>query len=230
MMNENPLTEYFLGNKNGRLIHKWMHYFDIYHRHFEPYRNSKPTIVEFGVFHGGSLQMWKHYFGEGARICGVDINPKCKCVEEDGIEVFIGDQSDRSFLRELAEELGEVQIIVDDGGHKAHQQIATFEEMYGTLSFPGIYLVEDLHTSYLEKYGGRLYKPGTFIEHSKWIIDSLNAHYVSDEEAKIISNKCASTESLFDSAYSMTYYDSVLVIEKRIKVSLSSIHMGKKSF
>jgi hypothetical protein len=46
-------------------------------------------VVEFGIYQGGSLQMWKHYFGSRCRVFGVDINPACKLVEEDGIEVFI---------------------------------------------------------------------------------------------------------------------------------------------
>jgi cephalosporin hydroxylase len=97
---QNPLEKYFWSN-NERLIHKWMHYFDIYDRHFSPYRHKKVTIVEFGVYHGGSLQMWKHYFGRRARIIGIDINPECKKLEEKQVEIYIGDQEDRTFLREL---------------------------------------------------------------------------------------------------------------------------------
>ena len=89
----NPLREYFDANP-GRLIHKWLHYFDIYHRHFASFREQPITLVEFGVFHGGSLQMWKHYFGPRARIVGVDINPDCESLAEEQIEIRIG----RSFV------------------------------------------------------------------------------------------------------------------------------------
>ncbi len=34
-------------------------------------------IVEVGVDNGGSLKMWKKYFGERAEIHGIDIDPKC---------------------------------------------------------------------------------------------------------------------------------------------------------
>ncbi len=37
---ENPLEKYFRAN-TGRLIHKWVHYFDIYHRHFERFRAGR---------------------------------------------------------------------------------------------------------------------------------------------------------------------------------------------
>lgn len=67
----NNLGKYFKEN-NGNLIHKWVHYFDIYERHFSRFRNRKMTILEIGVYQGGSLQMWKNYFGPQAEIYGVD--------------------------------------------------------------------------------------------------------------------------------------------------------------
>ena len=39
-----------------------------------------------GIFNGGSLKIWKEYFGPDAKIIGIDINPECKKFEEDGIE------------------------------------------------------------------------------------------------------------------------------------------------
>ena len=228
-MSENPLLEYFEKN-DGRLILKWMHYFAIYHKHFAPFRHTKPTVVEFGVHHGGSLQMWKHYFGEGARICGIDVNPKCQAVEEDGIEVFIGDQEDRGFLRELAASLGPIQILIDDGGHTMRQQIATFEEMYGAVSAPGIYLVEDLHTSYWKDWGGGIRKRGSFVEYTKRLIDQLSAWHVGRKEnGWHIGGKIA-VDDFTRSAHSMTYYDSVLVIEKAMIEEPLVRHTGHKSF
>src|SRR5437867_1944564 len=93
----NPLEEFFWSDRH-RLIYKWIHYLDIYHRHFMAFRNREIGVLEFGVAHGGSLQMWKSYFGAKARIYGVDHNPACKACEEAQIEVFIGSQGDREFL------------------------------------------------------------------------------------------------------------------------------------
>lgn len=63
----NDLEKYFRENK-GNLIHKWMHYFEIYDRYFKQYRNKEVTILEIGIYQGGSLQMWKDYFGPAAMI------------------------------------------------------------------------------------------------------------------------------------------------------------------
>ena len=60
----------FFENHPHRMIHKWMHYFEIYERHFNQFRGKPMSMLEFGVLHGGSLQMWKYYFGKEARIYG----------------------------------------------------------------------------------------------------------------------------------------------------------------
>lgn len=211
----NPLLEYFRGN-SGRLIHKWIHYFDIYHRHFAPYRGRPVTVVEFGVFHGGSLQMWKEYFGPEARIVGVDINPECESLAEERVEIHIGDQEDRDFLRSLREKIGAYDVVIDDGGHTMRQQIVTFEEMYDGLVDGGVFLVEDLHTSYWPEYGGGYRRrtvtgaerrPRSFIEYSKDLIDALNAWHSRDQGRLAV-------DDFTRAARAMHFYDSVLVMEK----------------
>ena len=227
----NPLREYF-ENNSGRLIHKWVHYFDIYHRHFARFRQRPVTVVEFGVFHGGSLQMWKEYFGPEARIVGVDIDPACKSLEEEGIDVRIGDQEDAAFLRSLSAEVGDIHVLIDDGGHMMGQQITTFEEMFPALTSDGVYLVEDLHTSYWPEYGGGYRRPGapfwtpkplSFIEHSKKLIDQLNAWHARDADQLPVTD-------FTRSAASMHFYDSVLVIEKGVVERPHDRKTGTPSF
>src|SRR5258706_12579694 len=150
---DNPLWKYFVYNE-GRIIHKRHHYFDIYHNHFSRFRDLPITILEIGVYKGGSLQMWKNYFGDKAKIYGVDIDPQCKELEEDQIKIFIGDQANREFVRELRDEIGTIDILIVDDEHTMPQQITTFEELYPAVSEIGVYLVEDLNTSYWEGYAG----------------------------------------------------------------------------
>jgi len=201
----NPLEDYFRQNQ-GRLIHKWMHYFEIYDRHFTAYRGKPVTVVEFGVFHGGSLQMWKDYFGPQARIIGVDIDPRCKEVAEDRVEVVIGDQEDREFLRGLADEIGGIDVVIEDGGHMMGQQIATFEEMWPAVRPGGVYLVEDLHTSYWPDYGGGHRREGTFIEYAKKLIDQQNAWHSREE--------LFAPDAFTRTIKGMHVYDSVIALDK----------------
>ncbi|QEI42420.1 8-demethyl-8-(2-methoxy-alpha-L-rhamnosyl)-tetracenomycin-C 3'-O-methyltransferase [Dolichospermum sp. UHCC 0315A] len=203
--NDNPLWQYFCQNQ-GRLIHKWHHYFDIYHNHFSRFRKSPVKILEIGVFHGGSLQMWKNYFGEAAHIYGIDIDPRCQELEEDRIKIFIGSQTDRDFLQYVRNTIGTVDIIIDDGGHTMEQQICSFEELYPAVQERGIYLVEDLHTSYWSGYGGGYKKECTFIEYAKNFIDQLNAWHSQDHEL--------TPSHLTKTCTGLHFYDSVLVIEK----------------
>lgn len=139
----NDLEKHFTEN-TGRLILKWKHYFEIYDRHFSRFRGTDVHIVEFSVFQGGSLQMWKQYFGPNTKIFGIDINPHCKELEEERVEILIGDQDDRSFLKSLAEKIPRIDILIDDGGHTMKQQIATYEELFSYVDQNGVYLCEDL--------------------------------------------------------------------------------------
>jgi hypothetical protein len=203
----NDLEKYFSEN-TGRLIHKWKHYFEIYDRHFSRFRGTDVHVVEFGVSQGGSLQMWKQYFGPKAKIFGIDINPYCKELEEEQIEIFIGDQEDRGFLKTLAEKIPRIDILIDDGGHTMSQQINTYEQLFRYIDKNGVYLCEDLHTSYWPDWDGGYKKRGTFIEYSKNFIDFINAwHSVQPSRLNV-------TE-FTKSVHSLHYYDSILVIEKR---------------
>ena len=202
----NDLERYFLKN-DGNLIHKWRHYFEVYDRHFQKFRNKEIVILEIGVFDGGSLQMWKHYFGPKAKIFGIDINPACKELEEENIEILIGSQSDPDFLRSVKQKIPPIDILIDDGGHMMRQQILTFDYLFDHVKSNGIYLCEDLCTSYWIKYGGGYKRKGTFIEYTKDLIDKLNAYH-SEQDSLQVSEFTKSTNSLH-------FYDGIFIVEKK---------------
>lgn len=159
----------------GNYVHKWTNYFAAYERHFAPYVGKSPLIFEIGVSKGGSLQLWKKYFGPGARIVGVDIDPKCALLEEEQVSVRIGAQGDQRFLEKLLQEFGAPDIVIDDGSHLSRDIHATFDVLYPAMKTSGVYVVEDLHTNYWADWGGGLYKPSTFIERVKGLIDEIHA-------------------------------------------------------
>lgn len=218
----NPLEAYFCSNR-GPLLNKWLHYFDIYDRHFSRYRGKPVVMIEIGVFHGGSLGMWKEYFGPQARIIGVDINPRARRFADDQVEIVIGDQSDRAFLRSLCERYPRVDILLDDGGHSMEQQITTFEETFEAVAEDGVYMVEDTHTSYWPEYGGGLDEPASFLKRTHALIDQLNAWHVREWEGAVKS-------AFARSAWSISYYDSIVAIEKRPKRPPEALMTGRLSF
>jgi len=140
----NPLEAFFDARVSGRGIWKWRHYFEIYHRHFSRFVDKDVCVLEIGVYSGGSLDMWKHYFGPRVKIYGVDIEPSCKAYEDDQVKIFIGDQADPEFWRSFKREVPHLDIIIDDGGHEPQQQIVTLEELFPHLRPGGVYLCEDI--------------------------------------------------------------------------------------
>ena len=131
----------------GEGILKWSNYGDIYDKHFAPYRDQQINILEIGVLKGGSMRIWEKYFPR-ANIFGIDIVEECKQYESDRTKIFIGDQSDVSFLRNVKAKIPRVDILIDDGSHRAKDQKATFEEMYYHVRKPGVYLIEDIEQNY----------------------------------------------------------------------------------
>jgi hypothetical protein len=217
--------EDFFYNKAHLETTKWSHYFDIYERHISRFQGKNPTILEIGVRKGGSLQMWDYYFDGKCYIYGVDINQSCKELESyfgSNVTIFIGNQGDRNFLKELKSQLPPIDILIDDGGHQFHQQINTLEELYPTINPDGVYICEDTHTSYMKRYHGGYKKEETFIEYSKALIDKINAWWNNDEESKdklVVDNFTRTTDSLH-------FYDSVLVIEKKIRQRPKGLKKG----
>lgn len=204
-MSDGFLHKYFLNNANKRL-HKWVHYFDIYERHFARFRGKSPVIIEIGVFGGGSLAMWKEYFGPGSRIIGIDINPECKAHEGEGIEVFIGSQDDPAIIEAIFAKYPHVDIVLDDGSHMMEHMIRSFELMYDRVNPNGVYMVEDTHTCYWKEYNGGLGREGSFMEFVKHKLDEINA--VHTKEQLPISEFTRSTDCI-------ACYDSIVVFERR---------------
>lgn len=141
------LEQYFDANLEGPGLWKWRHYFPIYERHFAKFIGTDCHIAEVGIYSGGSLPMWKSYFGDKARIYGVDIEKDCRQYEGDRVKVFIGDQADRQFWERFRSDVPALNVLIDDGGHEPEQQIVTLEENLPYLRCGGVYLCEDIHGS-----------------------------------------------------------------------------------
>jgi hypothetical protein len=193
----------YLGGHH-RPIHKWHQYFPVYEQHFERFRNRHLTIFEIGVGEGGSLQLWRGYFGPFATIVGIDVYPRCKQLEDGQVQIRIGRQNDPAFLAALVAEFGPPDIVIDDGSHLQADINATFDFLYPKVAKNGVYLVEDLHAAYWPDHGGGLRVPGSFVETAKHYVDLLHADYVRG---------AAIATPAGDRTNSVHFYDSVIVFE-----------------
>jgi len=204
-MSDGFLHRYFLNNSKKRL-HKWLHYFDIYERHFERFRGTSPVMLEIGVAGGGSLQMWKEYFGPGCKIIGLDINPDCKRHADQDIDVFIGSQDDPEIIEQIFAKYPKISIVLDDGSHIMNHMIRTFEMVYHRIASDGVYMVEDTHTCYWPQFDGGLKRDGSFMEFVKDKLDEINA--VHTKRALPVTDFTRSTDFI-------ACYDSVVTFERR---------------
>lgn len=148
-------------------------YFFAYTDLFSPYREREITFVEIGALNGGSLFMWRAFFGPKARIIGVDLNPAAKRWEQHGFEIHIGNQSDPAFWQEFFKSIGPVDIVLDDGGHTYEQQIITTHACIPHIRDGGLMVIEDTHTSYFKDFGYPTRY--SFIEWTKNIVDNINS-------------------------------------------------------
>jgi hypothetical protein len=214
---ENELFDIFSADAN---VHKWHHYFDIYVKHFEAYRNRPIRMLEIGVFRGGSLRMWKEYFHPDSTIVGIDIDKSCKDHEIADKKVFvrIGSQADPKFLAEVNEEFGPFDIILDDGSHKTHDQNISFGALFrAALTVGGCYMVEDVHTNYWLKH---VDSEDTFIDLSKQMVDMIHEPYFNHIETNFRHEHPEAFEQL-ELSYlaaniaSVAFYDSIVVFDKK---------------
>lgn len=204
----NYLEKYFYAN-TGRVIHKFAHYFEIYECHLEKFRKKNITVVEIGVGDGGSLLMWKNYFGPLAKVYGIDVSTSGFINDDPSIKCLQGDQSNEEFLQSVIQRIGSIDVLIDDGSHRSRDQITTLKTLFPIISEEGVYICEDMQTSYYEKYGGGYRKPGSFVEYVKTLIDELNAWARNDDDEDF--QKTEFTRH----AYGIFFYCYMVVIEKR---------------
>lgn len=166
----------FSGDEDS-IVHKWHHYIPLYDRYFAPFRGGRVRFLEIGVSMGGSLQMWRKYFGTDAVIYGIDINPACSRFDGVAGQVRIGSQDDPAFLHRVIDEMGGVDIVLDDGSHEMRHIPVTLETLFGRLSDGGIYMIEDLHTAYWRRYGGGYHAKRNFFRYLGEVIADLHRWY-----------------------------------------------------
>ena len=207
--------------KSKKQSQKYKKYFNIYDEIFHNYRNKKITFVEIGILEGGSLEIWKKFFGNKARIIGIDANPECKKFEKNGYEIYIGDQSDKFFWKSFFNKVGNVDIVLDDGGHTNEQQINTIINCVKNINDGGILIVEDTHTSYMKDFGNP--HKFSFINFAKKIIDDINFTFplFSNKKWKFSLNKYI---------YSIIFYESIAIFKigrDRCKTNELMFNSGK---
>jgi hypothetical protein len=148
-----------LGRRHGTDKTTIHNYTSVYERYFAPLRDDRLTLLEIGVggyadpqTGGQSLRMWAEYFPK-ATIIGLDDQPKTLNLP-DRVRVYRGDQTDAALIERLVEDYGQLDIVIDDASHICELSIGAFKAVWPHLKPGGLYICEDVFTSYHAGYGG----------------------------------------------------------------------------
>lgn len=118
-------------------------------------RRGRPTaILELGILHGGSLQLWRDYFAEGP-VVGLDLNSVDVPDPSGRIKIYTGSQDDRELLDRIRAECAPdgFDIIIDDCSHLGYLTSESFWHLFPNhLRGGGIYVVEDWGTGYWDSW------------------------------------------------------------------------------
>ena len=151
------------------------------------------------------MEMWREYFGAGARIFGIDIQPEV--TEVAGTEIIVGDQSNKEFWDTQLPRIGQIDCFVDDGGHTTSQMMVTFDKVWPMIKPGGVYVCEDTHCCYWGGWEGGYKKEGTFVEHAKNLADLLSHEHFQGGVPSEIS-------SLPKDLLSVSFFNSQVVLVK----------------
>lgn len=201
-------------NHTDKFCGKWTHYFDAYERHLGRFVGQEFTLFEIGIANGGSLQIWKKYFGPKVRIVGIDIDPRT-IYQEEQIQTFCGSQSDFNFLIDVVSKTGTPDVIIDDGSHDQLDVLNSYSILYPKLNNNGVYIVEDAHTAYSFNHSGGITSPINFITVASKFAHDVNLQWIGTPYTPSVSD-----------LKSISFYDSMVVLEKQQQEKREPCYVG----
>jgi len=194
---------------------KYLHkgYCETYNELFKDLKNGPINLLEIGVAKGASLRMWADYFPIG-KIFGIDIDKSCLNIVEPNIEIFIGNQRDENFLKEVTLNKN-FDIIIDDGSHFQQDQQISFNNLFTKLNQKGFYIIEDSFTSYWGQYQNQGWLPT--VERFKEVVDIVNFKDLSfpDNYEVEIKEKAEWFRYLEDNIKYIRFERGLIIIKKR---------------
>ena len=125
-------------------------------------------MLEVGLLGGASLKMWSELF-PNMHIYGVDLKAG---VSSDRHTIIQADQSSQSDLDRVVRSINHpLYFINDDGSHIPEHQLLTFNTMFPKLEVGGVYIIEDIETSYWVRHQIYGYPTRYGVGHPKSIVE-----------------------------------------------------------
>ncbi|KAE9629307.1 hypothetical protein GP644_12885 [Parasedimentitalea maritima] len=172
------LREFFDAH-DGKVSDKWRSYWPAYETVMRRFQKRAVRVLEIGVQNGGSLEIWSKYFPKAHHIIGCDIDPACGTLEfdADNISVVIGDAAEPETYERIDAICDSFDIIIDDGSHHCEHIISAFPHVFERLKVGGVYICEDLHSSYFDAMGGGLERPDSAWAFFRRLSDYVNLEH-----------------------------------------------------
>lgn len=184
------------------------------------------TILDIGVHEGGSLKFWRELYGPNLKLYGLDIKPECAgFAPSPADKIFIGSQVDRELLDTVANVHGPFDVIIDDGSHQNPHMWATFNHLFKAVRPGGLYIVEDMFTSYWERYGGGLRRADSFVERCKAYVDTIYARFMGAKYSnhhKIKPGDIPMSGPVTDAIESIAFHRCGIVVFRKTLDAISS--------
>ncbi len=202
---------------------KWSLYLDEYDRLFSSMRDRPVRLLEIGVQNGGSLEIWSQFFPKAQAIVGCDINPDCERLTYDDprVGVIVGNANDPQTQQLILQRSRQFDIVIDDGSHLSSDIVKTFALYFPHLAEGGIFIAEDLHCSYWDKFEGGLYHPYSSITFFKRLADVINHEHwgMPKDRGEILRGifgkyGCELSEESLALIHSVEFINSMCVVRK----------------
>jgi hypothetical protein len=191
-----------------------------YHRFYDKYiKRDIKKLLEIGIEQGHSVNLWLQYCPK-AIIYGLDIKTE---FINNRVSIYKGDQSNQKDLEKLILHTGsDIDVIVDDGSHIPEHQLFSFDKLFSHINPGGIYIIEDIETSYWKKGGLYGYETRYGKDHNmnivnifKYILHLLNKEFMNNDDITELGLKCPVSLETIDSISSVTFCQNCIIIRKK---------------
>lgn len=212
-------------SQTEKVSDKWSSYLDIYDREFERLKDSPVSILEIRVQNGGHLEILSRFFKNASAIVGCDVDERCKelVFSDSRISVVVADADSDDAQSQIFSKSVNFDVVIDDGSHMQWHIVRNFLRYFPWVKDGGIYIVEDLHTSYWQSYQGGLFNPYSGIGFFKRLVDVINQEHwhgsvtLNDFLRRQANHFQVSIDTtILESIRSIKFANSMCLIERKV--------------
>ena len=216
---------YKLGKKHPTDKISYHGYDRFYEDFLYKYKKRQIKLLEIGFLYGDSIKLWLDYFKKAeiyAIEADIKLYKKYKKNFDKRLTLIYADQSNISDLKNIVKLIDNCEVIIDDGSHVPEHQLLSFNYLFeNCLKEGGVYIIEDIETSYWKK--GELYgynvKAGpkskkNIVNIFRIILPIVNREFLTNKEKKELYKTKYVTKYVLDNISSINFGMNCIIIKK----------------